>query len=85
MRRGDNTITVKAKYLQLSRAVDVKEEDFVLHPKSHYSDLLAAVIKKHPSLTYTAMLVLIDGAPPTPDTELRDKDEIDFLASPMGG
>jgi len=78
-------ITVKAKYLQLSRAVKEKEEDFVLHSRSHYSDLLKAVMKKHPSLTYIAMLVLIDGTPPASDTELKEGDEIDFLASPMGG
>jgi hypothetical protein len=78
-------ITVKVKYLRLSRAIEAKEEDFVLPPDSRYSDLLAAVLKKHPPLTHIAMLVLVDGLPPTPATELRDGEEIDFLASPMGG
>jgi len=78
-------ITVKAKYLQLSRAVEVKGEDFVLHPHSCYRELLEAVMKKHPSLTYIAMLVLVNGVPPSPDTELKDRDEVDFVASPMGG
>jgi molybdopterin converting factor small subunit len=78
-------ITVKAKYLQLSRAVEAKEEDFVMNSRSCYGDLLEEIRKKHPSLTYVAMLVLIDGAPPSPDTELKDGDEVDFIASPMGG
>jgi len=78
-------ITVKAKYLQLSRMLKVKEEDFVMDSRSCYGDLLQAVRKKHPSLTYVVMLVLIDGTPPHPDTELKDGDEVDFLASPMGG
>jgi molybdopterin converting factor small subunit len=78
-------ISVKVKYFQLSRAVEAKEEDFALPPDSHYSDLLAAVLKKHPSLTYVVMLALMNGRPPTPATELRDGEEIDFLASPMGG
>ena len=78
-------ITVKAKYLQLSRAVEVREEDFVLHPRSCYRELLEAVMKKHPTLTYISMLVLVDGVPPNPDTELKDRDEVDFIASPMGG
>ena len=78
-------ITVKAKYLQLSRAVEAKEEDFVLHAHSSYRELLEVVMKKHPTLTYFAMLVLVDGVPPNPDTELKDRDEVDFIASPMGG
>jgi molybdopterin converting factor small subunit len=83
--RGDAMIIVKVKYFQLSRAVEAKEEDFVLPPDSHCSDLLAAVLKKHPSLTHIAMLVLVNGLPPTPTTELGDGEEIDFFASPMGG
>jgi molybdopterin converting factor small subunit len=78
-------IRVKVKYIQLSRAVEAKEEDFLLPPGSHYSDLLAAVLKKHPSLTYVVMLALMNGLPPAPATELRDGEEIDFLASPTGG
>ena len=78
-------ITVKVKYLQLQRAVEVKEEEFTLNPGSRYCDLLEAVLKEHPSLTYITMLVLIDGVRPAPDTELENGGEIDFLASPMGG
>ena len=78
-------ITVKVKYFQLQRAVEAKEEEFALNPGSRYSDLLEAVLKKHPSLTYITMLVLIDGVRPTPDTELGNEGEIDFIASPMGG
>jgi len=78
-------ITVKAKYLQLSRIIEVKEEDFVMGSRSCYGDLLEAVRKKHPSLAYVVILALIDGAPPHSDTELKDGDEVDFLASPMGG
>jgi molybdopterin converting factor small subunit len=76
---------VRAKYLQLSRAVEVKEEEFVMGPGSHYSDLQAAVVKKHPSLAYVSMLAVIDGHPADPDTELKDKDEVDFLAAAAGG
>jgi hypothetical protein len=78
-------ITVKVKYFQLSRAVEAREEDFVLPPDSHYGDLLAAVLKRHPSLTYIVMLVLINGLPPISTTELVNGEEVDFLASPMGG
>jgi hypothetical protein len=78
-------ITVKVKYFQLQRAVEVKEEAFALDPGSRHSDLLGAVLKKHPSLTYVTMLALIDGVPPAPDAELGNGGEVDFLASPMGG
>jgi len=78
-------ITVRAKYLQLSRAVEAKEEEFVMGSRSHYRDLLEAVRKKHPSLTYIPMLVIIDGHPADPGTKLKDKDEVDFIASPVGG
>ena len=81
----DALITVKAKYLQLSRAVEAKEEEFVMDPRSHYSDLLEVVRKKHPSLTYIPMIAIIDGRPADPDTKLKDKDEVDFIASPVGG
>jgi len=76
---------VRAKYLQLSRAVEVKEEEFVMGKGSRFSDLRAAVIKKHPSLAYVGMLAVIDGQPANPDTELRDEEEVDFLSSPAGG
>jgi len=78
-------MAVRAKYLQLSRAVDVTEEEFVVGPGSHYSDLLEMVRKKHPSLTYIPMIAIIDGRPANPDTKLNDKDEVDFIASPVGG
>ena len=78
-------VIVRAKYLQLSGAIEVKEEEFVMGPGSHFSDLRAAVVKRHPSLAYVSMLAVIDGHPANPDTELRDKDEVDFLASPAGG
>jgi len=81
----DALITVRAKYLQLSRAVEAKEEEFVMDSRSHYSDLLEAVRKKHPSLTYIPMTVIIDGRLSDPDTKLKDKDEVDFIASPVGG
>jgi len=78
-------MTVRAKYLQLSRAVEPKEEEFVMDPGSNYSDLLEVVRRKHPSLAYIPMIVIIDGRPADPDTKLKDKDEVDFVASPVGG
>jgi molybdopterin converting factor small subunit len=78
-------MTVKARYLQLSQVIEVKEEDFVLPQDSRYGDLLAAVRKKHPALTYVLMLALMNGTPPDPDTKLKDGDEVDFARTPVGG
>ena len=78
-------LSVKVKYLQLSRAVSEKEEDYFLDQGSCYSDLLAAVLKRHPSLTHIAKIVLLDGVPAAPAISLNNGDEICFVASPAGG
>ena len=79
------TMKVRTRYLQLSQHIEEREEEFVLPADSRYSDLLAAVRKKHPALAYVLMLALLDGLPPDPDTKLKDGDEVDFAATPVGG
>jgi len=78
-------IAVRVRYFQLSRAVEEKEEIFSLDAGSHLSDLQKVINVKHPSLTYTVTLAIADGSPISPDTELKDGEEVDLLASPAGG
>jgi hypothetical protein len=78
-------VTVRVRYFQLARVVDAKAEDIVLPHGARYEDLVEEVRKKHPALTYVAMLVLVNGSPATPEVKLTGREEIDFIASPMGG
>ena len=78
-------IAVRVKYFQLSRALLEKEEVYTLGAGSHFSDLQKEINRKHPTLTYIVTLALADGSPISPNAELRDGEEVDYLASPAGG
>ena len=76
--------TVTVKYSGLSREVDVKEE-VVQFDGSDYAALRVTLLRKYPPLTYTPALCLKDRTPMSPETELKDGDEVTFIAQIGGG
>lgn len=68
-------------------AVGVKEEYFVLQTPAYFSDLLAQVTQKHPTMSpmIPTMMILIDGVPASKSASLRNGDEVDFIPAVAGG
>jgi molybdopterin converting factor small subunit len=78
---------VKVKFFQMSQAVAVAQESFVVQSPALYSDLLAAVESKYPKIStmVPTMLALVDGVPAKAATPLKDGDEVDFIPAIAGG
>ena len=81
------SVRVKASYFQMPQIVEVKEEYFVLQSPAYFSDLLAQVTEKHPSMSQMipTMMILIDGVPASKGSPVRDGDEVDFIPAIAGG
>lgn len=73
-------------YFQMPQ-VGVADEYYTLKSPASLGDLLERVVQKHPlisSMTPT-MMILIDGVPGYPATQLKDGDEVDLVPAIVGG
>ena len=64
-----------------------KKETVSLASPAHLSDLENAIAKMHPELVsmLPTMLILVDGMTTTGNPQLEENDEVDILASGVGG
>ncbi|MGH9919873.1 MAG: MoaD/ThiS family protein [Nitrososphaerales archaeon] len=74
-------------YFQMPLVVGVSEEYFVLTSPAYFRDLQTSVLEEHPALSrmMPTMMILIDGVPAQPSTQLRNGDEVDFIPAIAGG
>jgi molybdopterin converting factor small subunit len=82
------SIRVKVMYFQMRQVVaNATQDHFVLESPAYFRDLLNNVVEKHPLLSTMTptMMILVDGVPGQPGTQLRDGDEVDLIPSMAGG
>ena len=84
-----DSITVKLAYFGMSSLITggVKQEYITLNSPAYFQTVLSTATERHPDLLpmLGAMQILIDGNQAQPNQQLRNKDEIDFIAIQAGG